>query len=485
MASGSLPHDLTRLFFPRSVAHVGASSRNTPGRFNFTRFLMDMGYPGKLYPVNPKYDELQTLPCYSELSRIPGPVDVAILAVPANRCVAVLRDLPRGKLKFAVIHTSGFGEINKGHLEQELLALGADKQFRVVGPNCMGIYSQQGRIGFWKDHWELVDRPGSVGFVSQSGGHAVNIIMSGLDSGVRFDKVLSLGNQIDVSINEVLAFMGRDEAVRVIGMYVEDIHDGRRFLDLLKEIVPKKPVVVWKGGTTRVGNEAAVSHTAALTGDARMFASALRQAGAILADNMQQMLRLLRVLQPPHPVPGGRLAFFSPGGGNTVNLCDHFSEMPNLTLPRLSPAVVETLRGLLPEENVDLRNPVDPGATGFLKMDKLVRAVAADPEIDTLVVLLSVDYLSNIETEENRLLAAEKISSTVRRMSDEVGKPIYILLRQVRRNHEDYDRYRRIMIQKFTEKGIPWIDGSFPSVARVFSRLAGYHDFLKRVAAGR
>jgi len=484
MEDGSVRANLEPLFHPRSVAHVGASPRHTPGRFNFTRFLLHMGYPGGLYPVNPKYTELFHLPCYPDLSEVPGTVDVAILAVPADRCAAVLGDMPAGKVRFVVIHTSGFGEIRRGHLEREVLDLAREKGFRVVGPNCMGIYSQQARVGFWKDHWEMVDRPGTVGFVSQSGGHAVNLTLSGIDSGIRFDKVLSLGNQIDVSINDVLEYMGRDDAVRVIGLYVEDIRDGRRFLSLLREITPVKPVIVWKGGTTGVGREAAVSHTGALAGDARIFGAVLRQAGAIPAESIHQMLRLLRVLQPPNAAPGGRLAIFSPGGGNTVNLCDHFSERPHLELPRLSPAVVETLRGLLPEENVDLRNPVDPGATGLLKMDKLIRAVAEDPGIDTLVVLVSVDYLSNIQTEENRLLVAEMVCTTIQRLARKTGKPIYILLRQERRNHEDYDRYRRIMIQKFIEKEIPWIDGSFPSVAGIFSRLAGYRAFLGRRAAG-
>jgi len=476
----SSPQDLDLLFEPRSIAHVGASSRHTPGRFNFTRFLLHMRYPGKLYPVNPKYPELFQLPCYPRLSQVPGEVDLAILAVPADACLEVLRDLPAGKVRFVVIHTSGFGEMKKEHLEQEVLGLARGKGFRVVGPNCMGIYSQRARVGFWKDHWEMVEHPGTVGFISQSGGHAVNAILNGLDSGIRFHKVLSLGNQIDISVNEVLAHMGGDPDVRVIGIYVEDIQDGRMFLDRLREIVPQKPVLVWKGGVSPAGREAAMSHTGSLAGNDQIFNAVLRQTGAIPVNNMHQMLRIIRVLQPPHPLPGGGLAFFSPGGGNTVNLCDLFSGQPHLRIPRLGPEVVERLKTLLPEENVDLRNPVDPGATGLLKMDKLIKAVAADDGVDTMVLLMSVDYLSNIESEENRLLVAEMISATVQRMRDKVGKPIYILLRQERRNHEDFDRYRRVMIQKFDEKKIPWVDGSFQSVAEVFSKIVGYHDFRKR-----
>jgi len=407
-------------------------------------------------------------------------VDLAILAVPAPRCVEVLREAPAGKIRFVVVHTSGFGEIDKGDLEAEILELARAKGFRVVGPNCMGIYSQPGRVGFWRDHWEIVDRPGAVGFASQSGGHAVNAVKSGMDSGVRFNKVISLGNQLDVSINEIVEFMGNDETIRVMGIYVEGIRDGRRFLELAKQITPRKPMIVWKGGVTADGKQAVLSHTGAMAGNEQVFAAAMRQAGILVVDNMQLMMRMLRLLQPPFSLPGGRLAIFSPGGGNTVNVSDLFSAQPGLSLPRLAPETMEKLQSLLPEENVDVRNPIDPGATGFLVMDKLVKAVGEDRQIDAMVVLLTADYLSNIKSEENRLLALETISSTISKLTRKIGKPIYILMRQERQNHEDFDRYRRMMVTKFIEKDIPWVDGSFKNAAEVFGRLANYANHVAR-----
>lgn len=472
--------DLHRLFEPRSVAHVGASNRSAPGRFNFTEYLINMGFPGRVFPVNPKYEEVFDLPCYPSLSAVPEPVDLAILAVPAPRCVEVLREVPAGRIRFVVIHTSGFGEIDKGNLEQEILGLARAKGFRVVGPNCMGIYSQPGRLGCWRDHWEIVDRPGSVGFISQSGGHAINATLSGMNTGVGFNKVISLGNQLDVSINDVLEFMGHDDAIRVLGIYVEGIRDGRRFLELAREITPRKPVIVWKGGTTHEGREAVRSHTGALAGDEQIFAAAMRQAGVMVVDHLQEMIRLIRLLQPPFFLPGGRLAIFSPGGGNTVNVSDLFSAQPNLTLPRLGAETIRKLRSLLPEENVDVKNPIDPGATGFLVMDKLIQAVGEEGQIDAILILLTADYLSNIKREENRLLVAERISTALSGLTRELGKPIYVLLRQERQNHEDIDRYHRLMVTKFIEKGIPWVDGSFKNAAEVFGHLAGYADHVAR-----
>jgi len=473
--------DFDALFKPKSIAHVGASQKSAAGRFNYTRFLQHTRFEGELYPVNPKYEEVLGLRCYPSLAAIPGEVDLAILAVPAERCPDVLRDISPGKIKFVVIHTSGFGELDKGDLEAEVLRLAREKGFRVVGPNCMGVYSQQGRVGFWRDHWEIIDRPGSVGFISQSGGHAVNIIFSGMDTGVNFNKVISLGNQSDVSINELLEYMGADDSIGAIGVYVEDIKDGRRFLRLLKDVGSRKPVIVWKGGVSPVGKEAAASHTGSLAGDEVVFAAAMRQAGVITVDDFTQLLRLIRLLQPEFGLPGGRLAIFSPGGGNTVSICDLFSAQGNLNLPRLAPETQEKLRKILPEENVDVKNPVDPGAVGLLRMEELFKAVAADPQIDWILFLMSVDYLSNIKSEESRVLTVTMVSDTLERLSKEIGKPIYVLVQQQRQNQEDFDRYRRITIDKFNEKRIPWIDGSFKTAAEVFSKLVQYKTYLESV----
>jgi acyl-CoA synthetase (NDP forming) len=472
--------NLDPLFKPRSIAHVGASAQPAAGRFNFTRFLQLTGFEGDIYPVNPKYEEVLELKCYPSIAEIPEEkLDLAILAVPAVHCPGILRDVPPGKLKFVIIHTSGFREIDKQDLEAEILQMAREKGFRVVGPNCMGVYSQQGKVGFWRDHWEIVNRPGSVGFISQSGGHAVNIIFSGMDAGINFNKVISLGNQLDVSISEVIEYMGNDDTIGVIGAYVEEIRDGREFMRVLKEVGRRKPVVVWKGGVSPVGKEAAASHTGSMGGNEQIFAAAMRQSGVITVDDFSELLPLVRLLQPEFELPGERLAVFSPGGGNTVSICDVFSKYPDIRLPRLGEETQEKLRAILPEENVDVKNPVDPGAVGFLRLDELIKVVGADPEIESILMLMAVDYLSNIKTEENRVLAVEMISNMLDRMTKRIGKPIHVLVQQQRQNHEDFDRYRRIMVNKFSEKHIPWIDGSFKDVATAFSKLARYRNSLK------
>jgi len=283
--------DLKRLFSPKSIAHVGASAKRSPGRFNFILYLQNMGYEGKLYPVNPNYDEVYGLKCYPALAEVPGEVDMAILALPAPRCAEILRDVPAGKLGFVVVHTSGFSEIDKGGLEDELLELGREKGFRIIGPNCMGVFCQESRVCFWDDQKELKDRPGWVGYVSQSGGLSIHVISGCIDIGVGVNKAVSLGNQIDISINELLEYMADAPGIKVIAVYVEDIKDGRGFVELLKKITRKKPVLVWKGGLTEVGSAAAMTHTGSMAGNADIFRAAMRQAGAIMIDDLEQMMR--------------------------------------------------------------------------------------------------------------------------------------------------------------------------------------------------
>jgi acyl-CoA synthetase (NDP forming) len=475
--------DLKRLFSPRSIAHVGASAKRSPGRFNFILYLQNMGYAGELYPVNPNYDEVYGLKCHPSLADVPGEVDMAILALPAPRCAQILREVPAGKLGFVIVHTSGFSEIDKGSLEDELVELGREKGFRIIGPNCMGVFCRESRVCFWDDQQELRDRPGWVGYVSQSGGLTVHVISGCIDIGVGMNKAVSLGNQIDVSINELIEYMADDPDIKVIAVYVEDIKDGRGFLELLKKITPNKPVLVWKGGLTDVGSAAAMTHTGSMAGNADIFRAAMRQAGAILIDNLEQMIRALRLLKPPITLPGRRLGIICPGGGDTVSISDAFSSQPDLIVPRLTIESRARLQALLPEENVDTKNPVDPGAVGMTRLDRIIRIVGEDPGIDSILLMLTDEIPFHFDNEDARKMVAEMMSSMVAAVARDIGKPLFAHMMHVRDNNEEVFHCRSLMVDKLIEKGIPWSDGSFKESAQVFSKLAGYYKYLKETGS--
>jgi len=479
----TLTKELDRLFHPASMAHVGASDRENVGRFNFTEYFLKMKFPGRIYPVNPKYQEVLGLPCYPTLADIPGEVDLAYISVPAALSVKVLQDCPPGKLRFAVIHTSGYGEIGKEDLEQELLQEARQRGIRLIGPNCMGIYSQEGRIGCWRSHHEIVEHKGSVGFISQSGGHALDLLQGGPDSDIFFNKAVSLGNQLDLSINDFLEYMGADPAIRVIGAYIEDVRDGRKFTELVRRITPEKPVIVWKGGITARGKAAAITHTGSLAGNERIFASALQQVGGILVTSLEEFRRVARLLQPEYMPAGRLLAVLSPGGGNTVSICDHFASRPFLSLPRLTPETERRLRQLLPEENVDVANPVDPGATGLAHFRELLDAVAGDPNIDTLLFVLHVEFMEEIKDENMRFAVSRMMAKEFGRINSK-GKPMIILLRQLRQNHERLDSYRRLVLKDLHERGVPWVDGGFEDIAPVIEKIAMWRTYRERMAKG-
>jgi len=476
----SVKHSLDILFHPTSIAHVGASPRHMPGRFSFITYLKSMGYGGMLYPVNPKYDEAMGLKCYPDLASVPGTVDLAIMALPAPLCAGILRGIPEGKVKFVVVHTSGFGEIDKDDLEEELIELAHEKGFRIIGPNCMGIFSQKGKICFWEDQSEFADRPGTVGLISQSGGLSIHVVSGCIDLGIGMDKAVSLGNQIDLSINELLEYMGQDDNIQVISIYVEGVKDGRGFLKSLKVVTPRKPVLVWKGGLTDVGKAASKTHTGSMGGDAEIFTAAMKQAGAILIENFEHMIKTLRLLQPPMRLPGQRLGIVCPGGGNTVSLSDAFANQPNIVIPRLSQQTRDELQAFLPEENVDTKNPVDPGAVGMTKLDQLLRILGKDPQIDSIFMMLTDEIVFHFDNEEARNTVTGMIAALIAEASREIGKPIYAHILHVRDNNEDVFHCRRLMIDKLNEKNIPWTDGSFKEAALAVSRLAGYCKYLER-----
>ncbi len=478
MASSYKPY-LKYLFRPRAVAHVGASSNEFTGRFNFTKYLIEMKFEGSIYPVNPKYNEIAGIKCYPDLSSIPVNIDIAILAVPAENCHEVLKNIPAGKINFVVIHTSGFRELDKSELEDKLLEIARVKGFRIVGPNCMGIYSRQGRIGFWRDHCEAVKYAGTVGMVSQSGGHAINAIRGGISTGLHYDRVVSLGNQIDLSITEILENYSSDDDVRAIGIYVEQIGRGREFLQLLKNTTLRKPVVVWNGGVTKEGKGAAATHTGSIAGNADIFKSAMRQAGVISPTDRSEFLQLLRLLQPQFKLPCGNLAVISPGGGNTVSLCDMIASQPNLKLPLLSEKTREKLMAILPKENVDIKNPVDSGAAGIPMLEKILSAVVTDTGIESVLILLDCDFLSIYENDEMREQTVDSFSSTIIECMKTGGKAIHVLLIQHRQSHEIYDRYRRLLIDKFNQKNIAWIAEPFSNAAVIYSKLVWYRNYLE------
>ena len=285
-------HDFSRLFNPSSLAIVGASNNEHKIFTGFLKNMIDKGFKGKLYPVNPRESEILGLRSYSSILEVPGELDLVYVVVPAKAVTQVVAECSQKKVKYAVIHSAGFSELgNEGKkIEEEVVRLAMQGGTRIIGPNCMGIYSPKAHINTIAPETISEDEVGPVAFIAQSGWVPENVIQMGYERGIRFSNVVSIGNQGDLTIEDLLEYFAGDAGTKVIALYIEGVKRGREFFRKIKEISPKKPIIVWKAGRSKVGARAVASHTGSLAGTNIVFDAALMQAGGIIAHNLDELV---------------------------------------------------------------------------------------------------------------------------------------------------------------------------------------------------
>jgi acyl-CoA synthetase (NDP forming) len=348
---------------PSSVAVLGASGTSTTIANTFIRRMRAFGYDGALYPIHPTASTIEELPCYPSLAETPQPIDYAYIAIGARAIPDVLRGA-NGRVRFAQVISSGFGEVEEGAaLEAELVASAREGGCRVVGPNCLGLYSPRGGVTFPADAPRDV---GSVGIVCQSGGLGTDIIKRGGWRGLRFSLVITAGNCADLTPVDLVEFLFADPVTRVIGLYVEDVKDGRGFFELLRANARRKPVVVLWGGRSAQGRMAAASHTGAIAGNRDAWLALSRQTGCVLVDTVDQFIDALLAFQflPLRTAKSTRkIVLFGNGGGTSVLAADAFAERELDILP-FDEAVRARLHAMKLPPGTSIANPIDaPVAT--------------------------------------------------------------------------------------------------------------------------
>jgi len=416
--TGSQP--LERLFRPSSIAIVGASNYTQKGGGFLLNGLVTNGFKGTLYPVNPRESEILGLRSYSTVTDIPGKIDLAIIAVSARLVPQVLSECGQKGIRFAVVHSAGFAEVGtQGEaLEKEMLDIAQHSGIRFVGPNCMGLCCTEVGLNTIRPSSRLLDGSGCVAFLGQSGWVSENFIGMGNDRGLRFSKVVSVGNQADLSIEDFLEYLGADAQTRVIGCYIEGVKQGRKFMQLVRQISPTKPIIVWKAGRTEAGIRAASSHTASLAGNSNIFDVALSQSGAVIAHNLEDLIDLAIGFTCPVLPDGNRLGVVVEAGGGGVATADTHEAL-GLEMPVLSKASQKELTNILDDSVValpNLLNPVDivwplNWATGWATL-KCLRVVLK--EVDAA---LAIDYAP----------LNERLAVKIAALRDETGKPIIII----------------------------------------------------------
>jgi len=421
---------LDEVFFPRGVAVVGVSPSGG-GSFatGVTLSLKEAGFPA-IYPVNPKYTELFGLPCYPSVRSIPGVVDHVVVSIPAESALALLDDCAAKGVKSVHFFTAGFSESgyeDRAELERAMLSKAKAGGFRIIGPNCIGLFVPRSRL---VNSMGVPLEPGPVAFISQSGGHAQNLPFYGGQRGLRFSKSVSYGNALDVDECELLEYLLRDPDTEIIGAYIEGVKDGRHFLRVLEEVASHKPVAIYKGGTTEAGLRAAHGHTASLTSSVAVFEALCRQTGTIQVDDADELVDVLVALNFVRPLPQGTgVAVVGAGGGPSVSASDEMEKV-GLSVPRLSPEVQSELKKYLPLAGSIFNNPVDtPNLASPEAMLAALRVVGRVPDIHMVVYHMGFHPISRWGG--GRFSSADFLKSAtdaLRQAHEETGTPILLAL---------------------------------------------------------
>jgi acetyltransferase len=280
---------LDDFYNPKAVAVIGASNKSGKVGNSIVKNLINSGYPGQIYPVNPREQEIEGLAAYRSVSAIPGPVDMSVVAVPAAKVLEAVKECGEKGVHHLVVITAGFKETGKEgwDLERELVATCRRYGMRLLGPNCVGIMDTHTPINASFAHTSPLK--GEIAFFSQSGATLLAILDWSRSIGLGFSKMVSLGNKADLSEIDFIAEAAEDPYTRVIACYLEDVADGSRFLELVRRATRKKPVIILKSGISQAGAQAASSHTGALAGSDLAYETAFRQCGVIRARTMTEL----------------------------------------------------------------------------------------------------------------------------------------------------------------------------------------------------
>ncbi|MFH1294633.1 MAG: CoA-binding protein [Candidatus Aenigmatarchaeota archaeon] len=375
-------------FNPDSVAIVGASrNQQKPGHVIFRNFL-DSGYAGKLYPVNPNADEIMGVKCYPNLAKIPGSVELAVIVVPAEMVPEALNDCGQKGVKGAVIISGGFREIGNYELEKKVKDVAKKHGIRVIGPNCIGLFDPSSGVDMIFNPSYKLTRPkaGGISFISQSGA-VMSAVMDWMGSkGYKASKFASYGNASDVNEAELIEWLGKDPATKVICLYLEGTSDGRKFFETARKVSKIKPIIALKSGVTEAGGHSVASHTGSLAGQAEAYVAAFRQAGVIEAADLENIFDLARVLST-QPLPKGpKVQVITDGGGFGV-LATDFIIKNELHMAQMNVKTVENLKKTVPSYVV-IKNPIDLTGNATPKMyGDTIKAAMEDNNVDMIVVI--------------------------------------------------------------------------------------------------
>ncbi len=405
---------LDGFFKPNAVVVIGASREEGKVGFSIVDNLVKGGFPGPIYPVNPKATEILGLTCYPDLGQVPDGADLAVLVIPPRICIPTLEACVARGIKSAIVISAGFKEVGGegAEIEKALRVRVRELGIRVVGPNCLGVIDTKSRLN--ATFSAGMPPVGEIGFFSQSGALCTAILDWAIGNDVGFSKFISLGNKADTSEVDFIEALATDPETRVIIGYIEGVEKGQRFMEVARTASRVKPLIIVKSGGTAAGARAASSHTGTLAGSEKAFNAAFRQSGVIRAESIEELFNFARAFAS-QPLPNGpRLCIVTNAGGPGIIAADAV-ERSSVTMATLAPETIDRLRAALPP-TAALYNPVD--VIGDAKEDRYqaaLEAVAADPNVNGVLALTTPQAMT-----EN-----EKFAEVVGQVAQRTGKPFF------------------------------------------------------------
>jgi len=443
---------LDSFFNPESIAVVGASADARKVGHAVLNNLCRFKFKGNLYPINPSGGEILGLKAYPKISDIGRDVDLAIIIIPARFVPDSLRECAASGIKSAIVLSAGFKEAGKDGtlLEEEVKKIGKEQRMRILGPNCLGLINTVNDMNatFAAD---MLPR-GKIGFFSQSGAMGIAIMDWAIGNDVGFSKFISLGNKVDLSEIDFIEYFMNDSDTSLILGYIEDVVDGRRFMDIAKKATKVKPIVLLKSGGTEAGARAASSHTGALAGSDTAFDAAFKQTGIMRAQGVQDLFdTALAFAEGKIPTGKGLLVITNAGGPGII--AADTAEQLGIDLPHMTKESIETMARKLPP-NATVFNPVDViGDATSERYAAVLEQAAKDPNVDGVLVILTPQAMTDIEK------TADVVIATAR----STDKPVITSFMGEKRV--------RLAIDKLKNASIP--NFSYPELAvKAFKRLS-------------
>ena len=407
---------MDRIMNPRAVAVIGASDGEGKIGNSVMKNIINGGYAGELYPINPKADEILGKKAYKSVKDVPGEIDVAVFAVPARFCAGAMEEVGQKGIPGAIMIPSGFAEVGETQAQDELLAVARKHGVRIMGPNIYGYYYTPSNL--CATFCTPYDVKGKTALSSQSGGVGMSIIGFSRSTRMGVSAIVGLGNKSDLDEDDLLTFFEQDDNTDVVAMHAEDLKDGRSFAEVAKRVSKKKPIVMLKAGRTQLGAKAAASHTGALAGNDKVYDDILRASGVIRAYSLNDMLQFSRGL-PVLPAPTGEnIVIITGAGGSGVLLADAVVDH-GLSLMKFPPDLDEAFKEFIPPFGAS-GNPVDiTGGEPPITYEKTIRLGLRDERVHALIL----GYWHTIITPP--MVFAELCARVVQEARDEgIHKPI-------------------------------------------------------------